>query len=64
MYEVISPKSPSVGKVDVAYSDTGLRDGHTYFVLMNDDVDNPRIRKMLWEISAKEKGEQTGASES
>lgn len=52
-YEVMSTKSPSFGKVDVAYSDVPLRDGHTYFVLMNDDTGNPRIRSLIREIVAR-----------
>jgi ribonuclease HI len=52
-YEVMSPKSPFFGKVDLAFSDVVLRDGHTYFVLMNDDTGNPRIRTLIREITRK-----------
>jgi len=49
----MSPKSPYAEKVDVAFSDVVLRDGHTYFVLMNEDSRNPRIRSLIREITTK-----------
>jgi ribonuclease HI len=52
-YEVMSPRSPYFGKVDVAHSEVALRDGHTYFVLMNDDAGDPRIRSLIREITGK-----------
>jgi ribonuclease HI len=52
-YEVMSPASPFFGKVDNAFSDLPLRDGHTYFVLMNDDAGNPRFRALIREIVKK-----------
>jgi len=54
MYEVMSKASPYFAKMDLAYGDAALRDGHTYFVLMNDNTANPRIQKMFREIKAKE----------
>jgi ribonuclease HI len=52
-YEVMSKESPYFGNVDIAYSDVALRDGHTYFVLMNNDTGNPRVRKLIREVEAK-----------
>ena len=49
-YEVVSRRSPFHDNIDVAYSSVGLRDGHTYFVLMNDDTKNPRILKSFHEV--------------
>jgi hypothetical protein len=46
----MSEGSPYFGKVDIAYSDVALRDGHTYFVLMNDNSRDSRIRKLFREI--------------
>ena len=55
-YEVVSKKSPFYGNVDQAFSDVLMRDGHSYFVLMNDDTKNPRILKCYREIDAKASG--------
>lgn len=52
-YEVTTPKSPFFGKVDVAFSELPLRDGHTYLVLLNDDAGNPRFRSLIREIGKK-----------
>jgi ribonuclease HI len=52
-YEVMSPKSEFFQNVDIAFSDVGLRDGHTYFVVMGDDTQNPRIAKLIREIEPK-----------
>lgn len=49
-YEVVSKSNPSYNNVDIAYSSLGLRDGHIYFVLMNDDTRNPRILKCYREV--------------
>jgi ribonuclease HI len=49
-YEVMSAKSRFRGNVDVAYSEIPLRDGHTYFVLMNNDSRNPKIEKNYREV--------------
>jgi len=59
-YEVVSMKNPFHGCVDLAFSHLLLKDGHSYFVLMNDDTKNPRILKCYREIGAKES--TTGAS--
>ena len=50
-YEVVSRRSPFHDNIDVAYSSLVLRDGHTYFVLMNDDTKNPRILKSYREVT-------------
>lgn len=50
-YEVMSRGSAYFRSVDLAYSDVLLRAGHTYYVLMNDNSKNPRIRKMYREVS-------------
>lgn len=49
-YEVMSKASPYFGCADLAYSDTVLRAGHTYYVLMNDDSKNPRVEKIYREV--------------
>jgi ribonuclease HI len=53
-YEVVSMKNPFHGCVDLAFSDLLMRDGHSYFVLMNDDTKNPRIVKCYREVEAKQ----------
>lgn len=58
-YEVMSPNSPFFGKVDIAFSDMSLRDGHTYLVLMNNDFRNPRFRRLIREILPQQSGDQT-----
>jgi ribonuclease HI len=51
-YEVMSPKSPFYGNVDVAYSDNPLmKPGHTYRVTMNADARYPMIKKCHLEVS-------------
>jgi ribonuclease HI len=52
-YEVISKKSPFNNNVDVAFSQLPLRDGHSYFVLMNNETKNPRILKCYREVISK-----------
>ena len=49
-YEVVSKSNSFYNNVDIAYSSLGLRDGHIYFVLMNDDTRNPRILKCYREV--------------
>jgi ribonuclease HI len=58
-YEVVSKKSPFYGNVDLAFSHLLLRDGHSYFVLMNDDTKNPRILKCYHEIIPKQQPSST-----
>ena len=50
MYDVVSKASPYRGKVDLIYSDELLRDGHSYWVRVNDDASNPRIVKVFREL--------------
>jgi ribonuclease HI len=49
-YEVISKTSKYYGSVDIAFSDSLLCAGHSYYVLMNDDTRNPRVVKAFREI--------------
>ena len=49
-YEVLSKSSLFHGNIDLAFSQLQLRDGHSYFVLMNDDTKNPRILKCYREV--------------
>jgi ribonuclease HI len=50
-YEVMSPGSAYVGKVDIAYSDDPLmRPGHVYVVTMGRDQNHPTIAKLLREV--------------
>lgn len=58
-YEVVSKKSPFYGNVDLAFSHFLLRDGHSYFVLMSDDVKNPRILKCYREVMPKQQSIST-----
>ena len=50
-YEVTSPRSPFVGKVDIIYAASVLADGHSYFVQVNGDTANPRIVKVFRELT-------------
>lgn len=50
-YEVVSKSNPYHGKVDIAFSDLLLKDGHTYRVRMGDSTKNPRILKMYGEVT-------------
>lgn len=57
-YEVMSPRSPFFGFIDVAYStDPLMRAGHTYRVSMNDDQRYPMIVKCHAEVVS---GEEDG----
>jgi hypothetical protein len=51
-YEVITKSSPYHGNVDTIYSesDVMLNAGHEYYVLLNDDPDQPRIRHVIREL--------------
>ena len=49
-YEVISKRSDDYLRVDIIFSDKLLKAGHSYYVQVNDDTGNPRIRKVFWEI--------------
>lgn len=49
-YEVISKKSNYYGNVDIIFSNHHIRDGHSYFVKVNDDTPNPRIEKVYREL--------------
>jgi ribonuclease HI len=49
-YEVISKASPYFGKVDLIFSDVPLAAGHCYYVLLNNDQNNPRVRKVIREL--------------
>jgi ribonuclease HI len=51
-YEVMSPRSPFFGNVDIAYSDDALmRPGHVYRVSMGKDPKNPLIAKRHLEVT-------------
>ena len=50
-YEVISSGSPFLGKVDIIYATSVLADGHAYFVQVNLDTANPRIVRILRELT-------------
>ncbi len=47
----LSRKSPFFGKVDIIFSKIPLGAGHKYYVLLNDEMKNPTIRKMFQELS-------------
>jgi hypothetical protein len=50
-YEVISPASPFLGKVDIIFAADVLADGHAYFVQVNQDTANPRIVRVFRELT-------------
>lgn len=52
--EVISPKSPYFGNADVLYSEIPtLKPGHSYFVVLNKNPNNPTIKKLIRELKKK-----------
>lgn len=52
-YEVISRRSDDYMSVDIIFSDALLKAGHSYYVRVNDDTNNPRIVKVFREIESK-----------
>jgi hypothetical protein len=54
-YEVLSRRSPYVGKVDFIWTERGthLRAGHTYRVRVNENTKTPRILKVFAEVDGK-----------
>ena len=50
-YEVMSKASSYFGNVDWIFSEISLRDGHTYYVRLNDETPNPRILKLYREVT-------------
>jgi len=50
-YEVISKASPFLGKIDIIFGTQVLADGHSYFVQVNEDTDNPRIVRVFRELT-------------
>lgn len=58
-YEVVSKRSKYYPSVDIIFSDTLLKAGHTYFVKVNEDTQNPRIVKVFREIIKKPPGVST-----
>ena len=53
MYEVLTKRSPYFMKVDVLFSDELLAAGHSYYVQLNKQQDNPRVVKVFREIEEK-----------
>jgi ribonuclease HI len=49
-YEVASKASPYFGKVDIIFSADLMKDGHSYYVRVNDDTRNPRVVKVFCEL--------------
>jgi ribonuclease HI len=49
-YEVISKRSPYYMLVDIIYSDQLLEPGHSYYLRVNDQTDNPRVVKVFREL--------------
>jgi len=52
-YEVISKRSRYRANVDIIFSKDLLSPGHTYYVRVNSDTNNPRIEKVFREIKPK-----------
>lgn len=55
-YEVVSPKSPYRGSVDIIFSSELMSAGHTYYVLLNDNPKNPRVLTVIREIGKRPQG--------
>jgi len=51
MYEVITKSSPYYMKVDILFSDGLLKAGHSYYVQLNTEQDNPRVIKIFKELA-------------
>jgi ribonuclease HI len=49
-YQVLSPDSPDIHKIDWAYSEAAMRDGHCYEVQMNDDTRHPQVLAVHREV--------------
>jgi hypothetical protein len=49
-YEVLS-RGPNKGLVDRIYSEHEMSAGHTYFVLVNDDMRRPRVVKTYRQVA-------------
>ena len=49
-YEVISKNSPYYHFVDFIFSDFEFKTGHIYYIVMNKELNNPRINKIIREI--------------
>jgi len=58
MYEVMSKHSRFRGNVDIIFSEHFLSTGHTYYVRVNSDIRNPRIKKVFREIKTKKENAQ------
>ncbi len=52
-YEVISKSSDHYLKADCIFSEELLKAGHSYYVKVNDDMNNPRVVKVYREIANK-----------
>jgi len=52
-HEVISKRSKYYGNVDIIFSDSLLKAGHSYYVRVNEDTRNARIVKVFGEILKK-----------
>lgn len=52
-YEVVSKRSRYRGNVDIIFCEGFLGPGHTYYVRVNSDTNNPRIQKVFREIKPK-----------
>ena len=48
--EVITKSSKYYPNVDLVYSEELIKAGHSYYVQFNDEPDNPRIKRIFWEI--------------
>ena len=53
-YEVMSKKSKYYGFADVIFSSIALRTGHSYLVIVNNNINNPKIIKMIREVSIRQ----------
>lgn len=49
-YEVISKQNEFYGLVDIIFSEELIKAGHSYFVLLNNELENPRIMKVFREL--------------
>ena len=49
-YEVVSKNCELLGYVDIIYSNHSLKAGHSYYVVLGKDPENPRISKVIREL--------------
>lgn len=59
-YEVVSKGSAYFGMVDIIYSGELLKDGHSYYVRVNDQHGNPQISRVFREVPVEHAPHRSG----